>query len=147
MIYLDSSILVARYLEEPSSGKAEEIWGREDEFVASALTVAESLIVLRRSALRSKSSASKKRLQTALASLDHDLLRVSISFDLNEPVALIRREPALAECRASDAIHVATALWLLTEGSTVDFASLDIRQRKVADDLGLPLLPVDYSPR
>jgi predicted nucleic acid-binding protein len=143
MIYLDSSIMVARYLEEPDSPKAEEIWAREDEFVANGLTVAESVVALRRSALQSKVRDDGVALRTALARLDDDFLRVSISYDLGEPVALIRREPALADCRASDAIHVATALWLLTQGRPINFASLDMRQRKVAAAQGLSLLPMD----
>ena len=141
MIYLDSSIMVARFLEETGSSKAEEIWAREDDFVASALTVAESVVALRRSALASKARVDEEALRTALARLDDDFLRVSISYDLNEPVAFIRRESGLADCRASDAIHVATALWLLTRGRPIDFASLDARRRRVAAARGFSLLP------
>ena len=53
-------------------------------------------------------------------------------------------EPRFSECRTSDALHVATAVWLRGQGATpLIFASLDQRQRKVAAILGLTLLPAD----
>ena len=143
MYYLDASLMLARYLGEPRREEAESIWHGDHEFFTSALTVAETVVSLRRSVASRPGKRKTRWLHAVLSRSEADFQLVSIVFDLTEPIQIVRQEARLSSCRGSDAVHVATALWLYREtGRPVTVASFDSRQREVAALCGLQLLPV-----
>jgi predicted nucleic acid-binding protein len=141
LVYLDSSLVLARYLSEPLAAEAEALWKSEEALVASALTVIETVVALR----RCEATAGKKKsewLAATLSQVEADFQLVSILYDMKPPTDLVWKEERLSACRASDALHVASALWLHRDtGRPVLFASFDKRQREVAASCGLQVRP------
>lgn len=130
--YFDSSVVLSLVLGDAHVERARSLWSEDVERVSSILLEVECLTVLRRAKLTTQASrrVANERLDIALAEvtikpLDHDIVEV------------LRATAALADCRALDAAHLATATWF-QEGGGGDLrvATFDVRMAEVAARLG-----------
>lgn len=126
MIYLDSSALVKRYVEETGSAEVDRLVADAPHVATSRLAYPEILSALHRKARLRELTA--KKLDDALSALEADWESLII---LEFPDALrpllrkaIRRHPI----RGADAIHLVSAMWLRSElKSDLLFACSDTR--------------------
>ena len=126
MIYLDSSVLLARLLDVARS-PAEAFW--RQPFTASQLLEYE---VINRVLVRPDWSV---RIHTARHMLDR-VVMVELT-----PVALIRAlAPFPIPVRTLDGLHLATMDFLRLNGQTVELASYDLRLNAAAQALGFDLV-------
>ena len=140
MIYMDSSLLLEIYLGQNRAAAAQEILGADEAKVASWLLAVEVPVVLRWAWRGARSGEAS--LARALALFDEDLRGTTLYDGLPEVARRVRTDGRLSLCRASDAVHVATALLLREEaGHPVLVATFDDRMAKVARAVGLPTAP------
>ena len=126
-LYLDSSALLKRYLEEEFSQQCEEIIIRYQDKYISKIGVTETLINLRK-----RLSASEFAMATKLFEADIAIFNI-IEFDetTSDLAVEISEGTNLATL---DAIHLASAASLGSK--TIDFLTYDKVQRKAAKSLG-----------
>ncbi len=126
-LYLDSSALLKRYLEEEFSQQCEEIIIRYQDKYISQIGVTETLINLRK-----RLSASEFAMATKLFEADIAIFNI-IEFD--EATSYLAVEISEGTNLATlDAIHLASAASLGSK--TIDFLTYDKVQRKAAKSLG-----------
>jgi predicted nucleic acid-binding protein len=140
--YYDSSILLAAVLEQHPAVALASCWDAASVRLSSTLLKIECLIGVRRAG--------------ALQSLPPDAPWVEQRIDLlrrytdevdckrldDEIEEIVRRTPALSECRTLDAVHLATALYLQPhQDEPVTVITLDRRMRELAGRLGFSILP------
>ena len=138
MLYIDSSVLLADYLDQPAAAHARAAWSRDHELVSSVLLAVEVPIVLRR-ALAGRDATADTLLAGRLSRLDDDLTRISLLTDLTASVERIRQDARLSASRTLDALHAAAALQFheATEGQ-VTVLTADRRLAALCADIGLP---------
>jgi predicted nucleic acid-binding protein len=126
-LYLDSSALLKRYLEEEFSQQCEEIIVKYQDKYISQIGVTETLINLRK-----RLSASEFAMATKLFEADIAIFNI-IEFDetTSDLAVEISEGTNLATL---DAIHLASAASLGSK--TIDFLNYDKVQRKAAKSLG-----------
>lgn len=148
--YFDSSFILSQLFAERASGSMDDLWRSPTRCMASNLLLIECFIAIRRVGRlqpRSSGAAGGERwVRNRLAVLD----RILTDFDLKAVdrsiEEIIRNTPVLAECRALDAIHLATALHFkpavesAVEGG-LEVVTLDRKMGAVARKLGLTVLP------
>lgn len=132
-LYVDSSALMKRYVEEIDSDVAQEILGSDPVLVTSWITMVE----LRRNIARHLNGT---ELVAAQAQATSDL----------DAFAMVMCDEAVATSAASigetlgvrslDAIHLASAQRLRIEG--LGFVTFDLRQAQAARSLGMRVLGV-----
>lgn len=137
-VFLDSSALAKRYVQEPGSDRVEEILSAASSLGVSVLCLSEIVSALSRRRRERKLSQQQylKAKQALLEDLE-DASVVNITEQvLARAVALLERWPL----RSSDALHVASA----AEWSTDLFVSADAKQCAAARGCGLQVeeLPV-----
>lgn len=138
MIYVDSSVLLTIYLSQPRAQDARLLLGSAEAKVSSWLLAIEVPIVLRRS-LGAREVA---LLGDALAAFDADLQGLHLYAGLPEIANRVRTDVRLAQCRALDAIHVASAMLVREEsGQPLTLATFDCDQQRLAAACGLATLP------
>lgn len=126
-LYLDSSALLKRYLEEEFSQQCEEIIVKYQDKYISQIGVTETLINLRK-----RLSASEFAMATKLFEADIAIFNI-IEFD--EATSYLAVEISEGTNLATlDAIHLASAASLGSK--TIDFLTYDRVQRKAAKSLG-----------
>jgi predicted nucleic acid-binding protein len=126
-LYLDSSALLKRYLEEEFSQQCEEIIVKYQDKYISQIGVTETLINLRK-----RLSASEFAMATKLFEADIAIFNI-IEFD--EATSYLAVEISEGTNLATlDAIHLASAASLGSK--TIDFLTYDKVQRKAAKSLG-----------
>ena len=126
-LYLDSSALSKRYLEEEFSQQCEEIIVRCQDKYISQIGVTETLINLRK-----RLSASEFAMATKLFEADIAIFNI-IEFD--EATSYLAVEISEGTNLATlDAIHLASAASLGSKA--IDFLTYDKVQRKAAKSLG-----------
>ena len=126
-LYLDSSALLKRYLEEEFSQQCEEIIVKYQDKYISQIGVTETLINLRK-----RLSASEFAMATKLFEADIAIFNI-IEFD--EATSYLAVEISKGTNLATlDAIHLASAASLGSK--TIDFLTYDKVQRKAAKSLG-----------
>lgn len=137
-LYVDSSVLVGMLKNEPCAAQASVIWSQHSNRVSSMLFEIECLIALRRNYFHLKTKLPEDWLSAKEAGLAVHLAEIELKKLDEEVTEIIKREPGLAQCRSSDAIHVATAL-LFQQVSPNDFTffTFDERQAAVAKAVGL----------
>jgi len=126
-LYLDSSALLKRYLEEEFSQQCEEIIVKYQDKYISQIGVTETLINLR------------KRLSTAEFAMATKLFKADIAIfniiEFDEATSYLAVEISEGTNLATlDAIHLASAASLGSK--TIDFLTYDKVQRKAAKSLG-----------
>lgn len=127
-LYLDTSAMLKRYLEEEFSQQCEEIITEYQDKYISQIGVTETLINLR------------KRLSTHEFAIAAKIFEVDIAvfniIDFDEKTSDLAVEISEGTNLATlDAIHLASALSLGSK--TIDFLTYDTVQRKAAKSLGL----------
>jgi uncharacterized protein len=130
-LYVDSSALLKRYVEEPDSEAAESLL-RSDP---SLLTARHTIVEVRRNLARLLDEPDAAAMRSALA---RDLEALSI-VELDS--ATCEGAAAIAEvtgARTLDALHLAAAQRV--GGAAVPFLTFDLRQAQAARSLGLTVL-------
>jgi predicted nucleic acid-binding protein len=146
MLYVDSSVLVKRYLDEPGSEVLRARLRRGDKIYTSALSYAEVLSVFgRRFRERLNSEAEFEMLHDCLRTDWFSLWNV---LEVNAQVMasvhdLVKQHPI----KSADAVHLSAALWLRSEsrphpepsGSEieVEFGVADKALARIAAQCGL----------
>ena len=125
MIYVDSSVVLARVFAEPSSPQ-DAFWA--GRLIASRLLEYE---VWNRIHARAPAVGYRDRARQVLALVD--LIEMA-------PHVLARAlEPFLLRVRTLDGLHLASMLWLRATGESVELASYDARLTAAAQALGISL--------
>lgn len=130
-LYVDSSALLKRYVEELDSGTAEAML-RADP---SLLTARHTIVEVRRNLAR---LLADRDLADARTAFSHDLRSISI-IEIDEVTC--ESAATIAEAigvRALDALHLAAAQRIAAPG--VAFLTFDFRQAQAARTLGLAVL-------
>lgn len=125
-LYVDSSALLKRYVEEPDSDRAIELLASDDVLVTGRHTVVEVRRNLAR--LLDPSAAAAAR-----ASLAEDLEAIAI---IEADAATCELAATIAEqtgVRTLDALHLGAARRL---GTSLTFVTFDVRQAQAARTLG-----------
>lgn len=140
--YFDSSAVSAFVLGQPEGVGALEIWAAQDARCSSILLKTECLIHLRKHAVRLPKGASGSWLRERSMLLENSLEEIHLK-DIDASVlAVLEREPGLADCRTLDALHLATALLMRDRaGEGFKLVTLDERMRQTAGKLKLDILP------
>lgn len=134
MLFLDTSALVKRYVQEEGTRLVEETMAADPEWVASALARAEAEVTLCR---RGLDDAAMRRTREALGD-DWGRFHV-VPLDA-ECLERAMHLGCAHQLRTLDAIHLAAAHRLLSR--PVRFLSFDRRQAGVAAALGLDVVPI-----
>lgn len=134
ILYLDSSVILELYLEQPRAAEAERLLALPDLKFSSWLLAVEVPVVLRR--------ALGARAEEWLVHFDEDLLAIGLYEGVRDVAKRVRDDARLSRCRSLDAVHVATALILGEElDQSVRLASFDDKMREVAAAAGLAAVP------
>lgn len=130
-VFLDSSALAKRYVQEPGSDRVEEILFSASSLGISVICVAEIISALCRR--RRESKLSRRQYLKAKQALFEDIADASVVNITDQVMAraveLLERWPL----RSSDALHIASA----AEWSGELFVSADDRQCAAAQAYGL----------
>jgi uncharacterized protein len=132
-LYVDSSALLKRYVDEPGSDAAEALLNSDP----SLLTARHAIVEVRRNLARTLPERAAAEQRAALA---RDLERLSI-VELDGPTC--DAAAAIAELtgvRTLDALHLAAAQRV--GGAVVPFLTFDLRQAQAARTLGLTVVGV-----
>lgn len=130
-LYIDSSALLKRYIDEPDSDSATEILQSDPVLVTSWITVIE----VRRNIARLLSGADRLAAQH-IAEADFDGMAL-----MNCDGSVCTAAATIGETlgvRSLDAIHLASAQRLFIE--SLGFVTFDLRQGQAARSLGLRVL-------
>ncbi len=142
LIYFDTSVVLSFLLNEGKHQLAQSLWMQNSPRCASVLLEAESWIGLRRQRSRLGKNAPTDWLETRARALTSMLNEVSLHVVGASVTAIVRREPVLAECRALDAIHLATVLDLRDHSDGgIRMATFDARMRQTALSLKIEVVP------
>ncbi len=129
-LYVDSSALLKRYIQEPDSDRVDELLSSDSDLVTARHTVVE----VRRNLVRQLTPAEAT---AARASFSAELAHISI---LELDAATCELAATLAEqtgVRALDALHLGAARRL---GTGLSFLTFDVRQAEAARSLGFRVL-------
>ena len=130
-LYVDTSALIKRYVDEPDSDLAAELLGTDDELVTARITTVE----VRRNLAR---LLDDRALVEARQTFEHDLEAFSI-VELDR--ATCELAASIAEqtgVRSLDALHLGAAQRV--GRGAITFLTFDHRQAQAARSLGLPVL-------
>ena len=129
MIFLDTSALAKRYMEEPGSDTVRDLMAGDGSWSASMLARAEMSIVLCRAVGHATSAVYRRLLDDwdrfTVVPMDAQCLADAVSIGCEHRV------------RTSDAIHLAAALRV----PAATFLSFDARQIVAARAIGLEVIP------
>jgi hypothetical protein len=125
VIYLDSSVVLARLLEEDRSPPA-DFW--KQPLISSRLLTYE---VWNRVNARGLDGTHGEQTRILIGRID--------LIELSPPVLGRALEPFPAPVRTLDALHLATIEFLRANGQLVELASYEIRLNAAARSVGIPL--------
>lgn len=143
MLYLDSSVIVKRYVREAGSDLVRARCMREELLFSSALSYAEVLAALSRK--RRDRDLSRSEFEKAT----HDFLRDWLYFQKLEldvkTLGAVRDLVERFAIRGADSVHLSAAIWLRNatlwrEGlasDSLEFAVADAALARIAAELGL----------
>jgi predicted nucleic acid-binding protein len=136
--YFDTSVVVKRYVREPSSAVARTLL-RRYRCLSSAILPVEVVSALNRR--RAVGDLATADFTAILTRLDEDRRRWEL-IPVTGPVLSLAEDLVHRNVlRALDAIHLAAALtFRSTSGLRVPFVTADGRQRIAAEPAGLPIL-------
>lgn len=130
-LYLDTSALLKRYLDEVDSERFNDILASDPRWVSARITWVET----NRDLGNRLAGDDRRRARAALAA---DWRHLAI-VEIDEPLTLDAAAVAdLTGARSLDAIHLAAARRIGAEG--VAFVTADLRQAQAARALGFPTL-------
>jgi uncharacterized protein len=131
-LYIDSSALLKRYLDEPDSDLATALLASD----ASLLTARHTVIEVRRNLARLLDG---REATAASAAFIADLAAFGI-IELDEVTCNTAADIAeLTGARTLDALHLAAAQ--RAGGAAIPFVTFDLRQAQAARTLGMTVLP------
>jgi len=136
--YFDTSVVVKRYIHEPSSIRARDLF-RRFRLVSSAVVAVELTAAIRRRV--NVGDINDAGMMAALRRINDDRLRWEL-IDVASPV-LSRAETVASQLGVSalDAIHIASALVFADEsGRRPPFFTADARQREAAARVNLEVV-------
>ena len=140
--YFDSSGIISVLLDEKDHPPVHELWIGADKRLSSGLLRIECVIAIRRAALLQRLAFDDTWVRERLNKLSGllDALNFKAIDEAIEKIILLN--PALADCRTLDAIHVATALHFkpYVEGP-LEIVTLDKRMKQLAGKLGFQVQP------
>lgn len=146
MLYLDSSALVKRYLREPGTEAVAARFRANERIACSALTYAEILTVLGRK--YQDGDLSEADFEAKRDDFVHDWMFSLLVLEVDTRTmsaleAIVKRYPL----KASDAVHLAAALWLrdawrlgaplVADEPMIEFGVSDRSLARIAADCGL----------
>jgi predicted nucleic acid-binding protein len=139
MLYLDTSALIKRYVDEDGSGRVNELWDGATGIATSVVAFAEMIAALNRKLREGVLSAREySRTAASFKSDHHRIILVPISAGLNERIEMLARKYAL---RGFDAIHLASALVIRSNGKVeTGFACYDRTLNDAAMKEGFPAI-------
>lgn len=132
-LYVDSSVLLKRYVEEPDSEQADVLLASDPLLLTARHTIVEVRRNLARLLDEREAAAAKAAFTrdiAALAIIELDAVTCDAAADVAD----------LTGARTLDALHLAAAR-RLGSGPAVTFATFDVRQAQAARTLGLTVLP------
>ena len=131
-LYVDSSALLKRYVDEPDSGAANALLGSDPNL----LTARHTIVEVRRNLAR---LLDEEAAVAAKAVFVEDIAAFGI-IELDEVTCDIAADVAeLTGARTLDALHLAAVQ--RAGGSAVPLVTFDVRQAQAARMLGLTVLP------
>lgn len=130
-LYVDSSALLKRYVEEPDSNLAEELLAADSDLV----TGRHALVEIRRNLARLLAGRALADARRAFADDVAALALVELDADTCELAATIAEQTS---ARTLDALHLAAAQRV--GGQAVAFVTFDLRQAQAARSLGFSVL-------
>jgi predicted nucleic acid-binding protein len=135
--YFDSSVILSELLVEREEPDLVRLWEESSERLSSNLLKIECVIGIRRAALAQGLSPdngwAKERIDLMLRSTE------TISFKIMDASIedIIRLTPTLSDCRALDAIHLATAQYFKNNlDEQIRIVTFDRRMAALARKLG-----------
>ena len=137
ILYVDTSALIKRYVEEEGSERVNTLWDGATGIATSVVAFAEMLAALNRKRREGVlSTAEYTRTATAFKGDYGRVILVPVSAGLNERIELLARKYAL---RGFDAIHLASALVIRNNGRVeTGFACYDRMLNEAALKEGFP---------
>jgi predicted nucleic acid-binding protein len=137
--YLDSSVLVKRYVKEPGSREVNRLFSEGSTLLVSSIAWPECLAALsRKHHDGSLSARSYDRATEAFAAEWRSLNEIAVTREIRE---LIRELLDRLSLRGIDAIHLASATWAERRlGSKLSFYCADRKLATAARELGLTVL-------
>lgn len=140
--YYDSSVLLAAILGQQLPETFTSLWDSAEKRLSSALLRIECLVGIRRAGVLQGESADGGWVEQRIAELGRYTDELDCKRPDDEIEEIIRRTPALSDCRTLDAVHIATALLFRPLfGEPITMVSVDKRMRKVAERMGFPIMP------
>lgn len=124
--YVDSSALLKRYVEEPDSGRADELLAADDVLITGRHTVVE----VRRNLARLLPPPAAAHARAAFSADLAALSLVELDAGTVELAATLAEQTGV---RTLDALHLGAAYRL---GTGVTFLTFDLRQAAAARDVG-----------
>ena len=131
-LYVDSSALLKRYVDEPDSNLANEILGSDE----SLMTARHTIVEVRRNLGRLLDQGDAAAARSAFLEDVKAFGIVELDAFTCESAASISE---LTGARTRDALHLAAAQRL--GGSSIGFVTFDLRQAQAARTLGMTVLP------
>ena len=131
-LYVDSSALLKRYVDEPDSGAANAILASDPSLLTARHTIVEVRRNLARLLEERDATAAKAAFLEDIAAfgiVELDRVTCETAADIAE----------MTGARTLDALHLAAAHRL--GGAAVPFVTFDVRQAQAARTLGLSVLP------
>jgi len=144
ILYLDTSALVKKYLEEVGSKDIISLWKESMAIATSSITYAETMASFHRK--KREANLNETIINATIDSFQKDwesFVRVEVNNSLNE---IINKIVALYPLRGFDAIHLASALIIHTRvPQTFLFACYDQRLIMAANSEGLNTFPANHE--
>jgi predicted nucleic acid-binding protein len=142
--YFDSSAILSELLEEEGHPRVHELWDDASERLSSSLLKIECIIAIRRATLLQGFAPDHTWAQKRIDLLSDFLDALNFKAIDGSIEEIIRLNPALADCRTLDAIHVATALHFRPYvGGPLEIVTLDRRMKLLARKVGFKVQPED----
>lgn len=138
-VYLDSSVLVKRYVKEPGSREVNRLFSEGTILLVSSIAWSECLAALSRKRHDGGLSVrSHGRATQAFATEWKSFHEIAITREIRE---LIRELLDRLPLRGMDAIHLASALWIERRlDSKLPFYCADRKLAKAGEELGLTVV-------
>lgn len=130
--YVDTSVLLKRYVDEPDSDRAQELLAADPELVTGRHTIVE----VRRNLARLLMATDAAAARVAFADDVGALSIVELDAATCETAAAVAEQTGV---RTLDALHLGAALRL---GTATTFLTFDARQAHAARALGFPVAGV-----
>jgi predicted nucleic acid-binding protein len=141
--YYDSSIILAGILDQHPDHTLTSLWDPVRIRLSSTLLKIECLVGIRRAGSMLGLPVDSTWVEKRLGLLDQYAGEIDCKRLDDDIEGIVRATSALSDCRALDAAHIATALYLKPfHDEPITIVSLDRRLRKVAKALGFPVVPV-----